>query len=97
MDCPFQRVVNVLAVASAAVSIAVVGSVGYVYVNRTAIIEDIKEKALESVMGGGFGGGLGGDLPIGTPDLAPPEGQAALPNTPQAKASQPDALAAPTF
>ena len=97
MDCPFQRVVNVLAVASAAVSIAVVGSVGYVYVNRTAIIEDIKEKALESVMGGGFGGGLGGDLPIGTPDLAPPAGQAALPNTPQAKASQPDALAAPTF
>ena len=52
MDCPFQKVVNVLAVASAAVSIAVVGSVGYVYVNRTAIIEDLKEKAIESVMGG---------------------------------------------
>ena len=52
MDCPFQRVVNVLAVASAAVSIAVVGSVGYVYVNQTAIIEDIKEKALGSLSGG---------------------------------------------
>jgi len=37
-------------------------------------------------MGGGLGGGLGGDLPIGTPDLAPPAGQAALPATPQASA-----------
>ena len=87
MDCPFQRVVNVLAVASAAVSIAVVGSVGYVYVNRTAIIEDIKEKALESIMGGA--GGLGGalpasDLPLGTNDLAP--------TAPQAKTPQESAL-----
>ena len=90
MDCPFQRVVNVLAVASAAVSIAVVGSVGYVYVNRTAIIEDIKEKALESVMGGGIGGGLtGGEtLPLGTNDLAP--------TAPQAKAPQSSAPT-PTF
>ena len=75
-----QKIVNVLAIASAAVSIAVVGSVGYVYVNRTAIIEDIKEKAMESIMGGGFGGSLGGDLPVGTPDLAPPAGQAAVPD-----------------
>ena len=31
--------------------------------------------------GGGLGGGsLGGDLPIGTPDLAPPAGQAAVPD-----------------
>tara|TARA_B100000686_G_scaffold312017_1_gene356186 strand:+ start:608 stop:883 length:276 start_codon:yes stop_codon:yes gene_type:complete len=74
-----QKIVNVLAVSSAVVSLAVVGSVGYLYVNRTAIIEDIKEKAMESVMGGGLGGGLGGDLPIGTPDLAPPAGQAAAP------------------
>ena len=83
-----QKLINVLAVASAAVSIAVVGTVGYVYVNREAILEDVKEKALESVMGGGLGGGLGGDLPIGTPDLAPPvgQGQAALPTTPQSSA-----------
>ena len=83
MDCPFQRVVNVLAVASAAVSIAVVGTVGYVYVNREAIIEDVKEKALGSVMGGlggaGLGGSLGGDLPIGTPDLVPSTPPAAAP------------------
>ena len=76
-----QKIVNVLAVASATVSLAVVGTVGYLYVNRTAIIEDIKEKAMESIMCGGLGGGsLGGDLPIGTPDLAPPAGQAAAPD-----------------
>ena len=75
-----QKIVNVLAVASATVSLAVVGTVGYLYVNRTAIIEDIKEKAMESIMGGGLGGSLGGDLPIGTPDLAPPAGQAAVPD-----------------
>ena len=75
-----QKIVNVLAVASATVSLAVVGTVGYLYVNRTAIIEDIKEKAMESIMGGGFGGSLGGDLPVGTPDLAPPAGQAAVPD-----------------
>ena len=76
-----QKIVNVLAVSSAVVSLAVVGSVGYLYVNRASIIEDIKEKAIESIMGGGLGGGsLGGDLPIGTPDLAPPAGQAAVPD-----------------
>ena len=75
-----QKIVNVLAVSSAVVSLAVVGSVGYLYVNRAAIIEDIKEKAMESIMGGGLGGSLGGDLPIGTPDLAPPAGQAAVPD-----------------
>ena len=69
-----QKIINVLAVASAVVSLAVVGSVGYVYVRKDAIIESIKEKALGSVMGGlGAGSGaLNGavDLPLG--DLAAP-------------------------
>ena len=84
-----QKLINVLAVASAAVSVAVVGTVGYVYVNREAIIEDVKEKALGSVMGGlgggaaGLGAGLGAsDLsPQTNPDLAP---QAAAPSAPVA-------------
>ena len=69
-----QKIINVLAVASAAVSVAVVGTGAYVYVNKDAIIESVTEKAL-----GGLGGSLGGDLPVGTPDLAPPAGQASLP------------------
>ena len=74
-----QKVINVLAVASAAVSVAVVGSGLYVYVNKDAIIESVTEKALGSL--GGLGG-IGGDLPVGTPDLAPPAGQASLPTAP---------------
>ena len=67
-----QKIINVLAVASAVVSVAVVGSGIYVYTNKDAIIETVTEKALKSL--GGLGGSLGGDLPIGTPDLAPPSG-----------------------
>ena len=86
----FQKVVNVLAVSSAVVSLAVVGSAGYVFVNREAIIDDVKEKAMEAVLGGagglgGLGGGLGGDLPVGAPDLAAPT------DTPQAAAPAPPA------
>ena len=73
-----QKIINVLALASTAVSIAVVGTGAYVYVNKDAIIESVTEKALGSL--GGLGGGLGGDLPIGTPDLAPPAGQATVPS-----------------
>ena len=80
-----QKIINVLAVASAAVSIAVVGTGAYVYVNKDAIIESVTEKALGSLGGLGSalgGGGLGGDLPLGTNDLATPSAtpQAAAPS-----------------
>ena len=66
-----QKVVNVLALASAAVSLAVVGTAGYVFVNKDAIIQGVTDKAMESVLGGGLGGGLTPELPTGTNDLAP--------------------------
>ena len=80
-----QKIVNVLAVASAVVSLAVVGSAGYVYVRKDAIIESIKEKALGSVMGL-VGGALNGavDLPLGdlaNPQAAPSE-KSSLPSLP---------------
>ena len=76
-----QKIVNVLAVASSVVSLAVVGSGLYVYVNRASIIDGIKSQALESVMGsmGGLGGAAGGALPLGSIDLAPSVPQAATP------------------
>ena len=68
-----QKIVNVLAVASAAVSVAVVGSGLYVYVNRGSIIDGVKSQVLEAVtgsLGGGLGGSLGGPtLPTGSNDL----------------------------
>ncbi len=74
-----QKIINVFALASATVSVAVVGVGGYVYLNREAILEDVKEKAIEAVTGS-LGGGLGGDLPIGAPDLAAPTPQANIPS-----------------
>ena len=86
-----QKVINVLALASTAVSLAVVGTVGYVFVNKDAIIKGVTDKAMESVLGGGLGGvgggvgdfGVGGEtLPTGANDLAPTAPQAA-PAAPQ--------------
>ncbi len=70
-----QKIVNFIAVASGVVSLAVVGSGLYVYVNRASIIDGIKSQALEAVLGGagGLGGTLGGveALPTGANDIAP--------------------------
>ena len=74
-----QNIINVVAVASGLVSAAVVASGVLVYVNRDSIVDSIKSQAIEAVTGS-LGGGLGGDLPIGTPDLVPPAGQAAVPS-----------------
>ena len=72
MSC--QKVVNVLAVASFAVSGAVVASGLYVFVNRDSIIDGVKSQVMESVLGGGgLPGGVGGapELPLGSNDLTP--------------------------
>ena len=66
-----QKVINVLAVASFAVSGAVVVSGLYVYVNRDSFIDGVKSQVMEAVTGS-LGGGLGGAaLPTGANDLAP--------------------------
>ena len=79
-----QKLVNVVALASGIVSVAVVASGVFVYVNRDSIIDSIKSQALEAVTGS-LGGGLGGGLPIGAPDLASPTNpQAAAPAVPNA-------------
>ena len=76
-----QKIINVLALASTAVSLAVVGSGLYVYVNRASILDGVKSQVMESVTGSfGGGAGLGGDaLPLGTNDLSSPTPQASAP------------------
>ena len=50
-----QKIVNGIAIASGVVSITVVGAVGVVYLNKAAIIENVKSKVMESVMPDGLG------------------------------------------
>ena len=69
MSC--QKVINVIAVASAVVSAAVVGSGVFVFVNRDSIIDNVKQQAIDAALGS-LGGLGGGSLPLGTNDLAAP-------------------------
>ena len=80
-----QKIINVLALASTAVSVAVVGSGLYVYVNRASIIDGVKSQVMEAVTGslGGFGGVGESALPLGSNDLATPtQALAAAPAVP---------------
>ena len=64
-----QKLINVLALASFAVSGAVVGAGSYVYLNREAITDNIKSQIMEGVAGaisdqvGDLGNLGGGGLP----------------------------------
>jgi len=71
----FNTIANVISIASGVSLAGIIGVGSYVYLNKDAIIDDIKEAAIESVVGG-MGGAA---LPIGAPDLAPPADQAAAP------------------
>ncbi len=83
MKIKFNDIANAISIVSGVSLAGIIGVGSYVYLNKDAIIEDVKQQAIESVMGG-IGGGvpsLGGDaLPIGTPELAPPADQAAAPD-----------------
>ena len=65
MNC--QKIVNVIALTSGVVSLAVVGSGLFVFVNRDSIVDNIKSQAIEAALGGL--GGIGGGLPTGANDL----------------------------
>ena len=77
-----QKIVNAIAIASGAVSLAILGLGGYVFIRKDAIIDNIKSKVMESVMPGGLGnlggGALGGlDIPkFGAPEADAPTRQA---------------------
>ena len=71
-----QKIVNAIAIASGAVSLAVVGLGGYVFIRKDAIIDNIKSKVMESGLpGGGVGGALGG-AGLSIPKFGAPEADA---------------------
>ena len=51
MSCKTQKVVNLIALASGAVSLAVVGSGLFIYLQRDQLINKVKSQVLESVTG----------------------------------------------
>ena len=75
----FNSIANIISIASGVSLAGIIGVGTYIYVNKDAIIDDIKDAAVESVVGG-MGGGALKSLPIGAPDLAAPADQAAAPS-----------------
>ena len=88
MNC--QKIVNVIALASGAVSLAVIGSGLFVFVNRDSIVDNVKQQAIEAALGSL--GGIGGGLPTGSNDLprlgaTPGGGGPAAPQAPNLQTS----------
>ena len=77
-----QKIVNGIAIVSGVVSLAVVGTVGYVYVWKDAIIENIKGKVMEAVMPD-IGGGIMNSIPKFTGPAAPLQDAPASPTMPE--------------
>jgi hypothetical protein len=75
----FNNIANVISIASGVSLAGIIGVGSYVYLNKDAIIDDIKEAAIESVVGGMGAGALGGAGSLGAPDLALPDDQASAP------------------
>jgi len=71
-----QKIVNVVALSSGIVSLAVVVSGVYLYVNKDSIVDGIKQQVMDAALGslgdlGGLAGGFGGGALI-------PEGDAGI-------------------
>ena len=82
-----QKIVNGIAIASGVVSLTVVGTAGYVFIRKDAIIDNIKSKVMESVLPGGIGGALGGGALGGSLGLPAPSNPMAAPTEPTAPES----------
>ena len=82
-----QKIVNGIAIASGVISLNVVGTVGYVFIRKDAIIENIKGKVMEAVVQS-IGGGITDAIPDFTgpaaplPQAAPSTGDFDLPTNP---------------
>lgn len=74
-----QKLINVLALASFAVSAGVVGAGAYVYLNKDALVDQAKEKVAEEIAG--LIPDLVGSL-LPTPELPELPGGGAVPATP---------------
>ena len=65
-----QKIINVLAISSFAISLTVVGGGVYLYTQKDAIIENVKSKVMKSVMPS-IGGGITDAIPDSTGPAIP--------------------------
>ena len=65
-----QKIINVLAISSFAISLTVVGGGVYLYTQKDAIIENVKSKVMKSVMPN-IGGGITNAIPKTTGPAIP--------------------------
>jgi len=76
MKIKFNDIANAISIVSGVSLAGIIGVGTYIYVNKDAIVDDIKDAAIESVVGGMGGGALGG---AGALDLKLPADQASNP------------------
>ena len=68
----FNSIANIVSIVSGVSLAGIIGVGSYVYLNKDAIIDDIKDAAVESVVGGMGGAAVGGAL---TGDVGLPAGE----------------------
>ena len=79
-----QKIINVLAVASFALSAAIAASGVYVYGNRDSLIDGIKSQVMGGIGGAALGGSLGGGAltgDVGLPIDTQPQASAPVPQS----------------
>ena len=79
MKFKFNDIANAISIVSGVSLAGIIGVGSYIYLNKDAIVEDIKDAAIESVVGG-----MGAAGSLGAPDLlpSPSPDQAAAPSAP---------------
>ena len=79
MKIKFNDIANAISIISGVSLAGIIGVGSYVYLNKDVIIDDIKDAAIESVVGG-----MGAAGSLGAPDLlpSPSPDQAAAPAAP---------------
>ena len=65
-----QEIINGIAILSGVISLTVVGSGVFIYLQKDAIIENVKEKAMEAIMPS-IGGGITDAIPDTTGPAIP--------------------------
>ena len=68
-----QKIINVLAISSFAISLTVVGGGVYLYTQKDAIIDNVKSNIMEAVLPS-IGGGITNSLPKSTGPAIPDMG-----------------------